>query len=529
MIRAISSQKKINGFNLWGACLLFALAAGFSSSVSAAKRPNIILIMADDLGYGDVGCYGAKPEHVKTPNIDRLAKEGLRFTSGYCSASTCTPTRFSLLTGKYAFRQERTGISMPNDPLLIKPGTVTIASLLKQAGYATAVVGKWHLGLGKKPGPDWNGEIKPGPLELGFDRCFLLPTTNDRVPPVYVENHRVRNLDPNDPLWVSHKNLDNQPTGITHRETLRMDWHHGHNNSIHNGIGRIYFFGGGQQALWRDEDLADAWVTESVKWIEKNQSKPFFLFFPSHDIHRPCMPHERFQGKSSLGYRGDAIVELDWSVGQLLDTLDRLKLTENTLVILCSDNGPKLIDGYKDGGLEKNGTHKAAGPYRGGKYEVYEGGTRTPFITRWPGSIKPGVSDEMVCTVDLAASLASLTAQTLPDDSCPDSFNLLPALLGKPDAKGRDHLLQQGNDGNHLALRTGDWKLLRQKGAYELYDLAKDAGEKKNVMADHPEVAVKLKAQLERLENNPRSRPKYSIQKRSKQWYISNCPREKRR
>ena len=322
-------------------------------------KPNIIVIMADDLGYGDVSCYGAST--YKTPHIDRLAAEGQRFTSGYCSASTCTPTRFSFLSGKYAFRQAGTGIAPPNATALIQPGTETIASILKKAGYATAVVGKWHLGLGKKPAPDWNGELKPGPLEIGFDYSFLLPTTNDRVPSVYVENHRVLNLDPADPLWVSRKNMDNQPTGKTHRDTLKMDWSHGHNSTIHNGIGRIGFYGGGKSARWRDEDLADEWVNRSVSWIEKNRKRPFFLFFSSHDIHVPRMPHERFQGKTKHGYRGDAIMQLDWCVGQLLKTLDRLDLTRKTLVVFCSDNGPVLDDGYKDGAVTKLGKHKPSG------------------------------------------------------------------------------------------------------------------------------------------------------------------------
>ena len=172
---------------------------------AAAEKPNIIVIMADDLGYGDIGCYGAKPKNLKTPHIDKLAANGLRFTSGYCSASTCTPTRFSFLTGKYAFRQSNTGIAPPNGPAIIQPGIETLPTLMKKAGYATAVIGKWHLGLGGPSGPDWNGELKPGPRDIGFDYCYLLPTTNDRVPQVYVENWRVKNLDPNDPLWVGRK------------------------------------------------------------------------------------------------------------------------------------------------------------------------------------------------------------------------------------------------------------------------------------------------------------------------------------
>ncbi len=481
------------------------LAGGaWSQGAVSSKKPNMIVIMADDLGYGDVGCYGAQA--VKTPNIDRLAREGLRFTSGYCSASTCTPTRFSFLTGKYAFRQKGTGIAPPNATALIQPGTVTLPSLLKQAGYATAVVGKWHLGLGAGDKPDWNGELKPGPLEIGFDRCFLLPTTNDRVPSVYVDDHHVRNLDPQDPLWVGTKNPDKQKTGKSHRNELKMDWSHGHADTIHNGISRIGFFSGGHAARWRDEDLADEWVKESVSWIREQRKNPFFLFFSSHDIHVPRMPHERFQGKTELGYRGDAIVELDWCVGQLLDTLDALKLTQNTLVIFCSDNGPVLDDGYQDGAVTQLGDHKPAGPYRGGKYTIYEGGTRTPYITRWPGTIQPGVSDEMVCTIDLPASLAALVGVSLPEDkaACPDSFDVSKALLGAAGAKGRDHLVEQGRG---LALRVGDWKLLAHpQNKYALFHLADDPGEEKDVLADHPERAEAMKKQLQAIQDRGYSR-----------------------
>lgn len=494
-------------------CLLLAV---FSTAIFAAQRPNVVVILADDLGYGDVGCYGAT--ELDTPNIDRLSAQGLRFTSGYCSASTCTPTRFSLLTGKYAFRQKGTGIAPPNATALIQPGTETIASILGKAGYAAAVIGKWHLGLGAKPQPDWNGLLKPGPLEIGFDYCFLLPTTNDRVPSVYVENHRVRNLDPADPLWVGRTNPNNQPTGITHRDRLRMDWSHGHNNTIHNGIGRIGYFTGGHKARWRDEDLADQWVKQSIQWMEKNKDKPFFLLFSSHDIHVPRMPHERFQGKTKLGFRGDAIVQLDWCVGQLIDTLDRFKLTEKTLVVFCSDNGPVLDDGYQDGAVTQLGRHRPAGPYRGGKYTIYEGGTRTPFITRWPGKIKPGISDELVCTIDLAASMAALTGQSLSKDACPDSFNVLSALLGEEGGKGRDHLVQEGRG---LALRIGDWKLLQhpkkkpkpgkvnaqqRDSDTQLYYLRDDAGETKNVAGKYPQRVRQMQKKLQAIQDAGRSR-----------------------
>lgn len=489
------------------------------------EKPNIIVIMADDLGYGDVGAYGAKPENVKTPNIDKLAHEGLRFTSGYCSASTCTPTRYSLLTGSYAFREKNTGIAPPNAPAIIQPGTETIATLLKKAGYKTAVIGKWHLGLGGPEGPDWNGELKPGPLEIGFDYSFLLPTTNDRVPQVYVENHRVRNLNSDDPLWVGYeKPSEDHPTGITHRNRLRMNWNDGHNNTIHNGIGRIGFYTGGHSARFRDEDLADEWQKEASRWIERNRDNPFFLLFSSHDIHVPRMPHERFQGLSPMSYRGDAIVQLDWNVGEILKTVERLNMTDNTLIIFVSDNGPVLDDGYDDLANERLGDHNPAGPFAGGKYTVREGGTRVPFITHWKGTIQPGVSDEMVSTIDLAASLSALSGVELPDDGILDSFDVLDALLGKTGAEGREYIVSQDNGlrGNY-GLRVGKWKLQRHDSErmyngdlsmttwsvprFALFNLEEDIKEAKEVSEQNPVIFERLKDQLQLIIDEGRTRP----------------------
>ncbi len=489
-----------------GVALPLAMSFAAAPAALAAERPpNIVVILADDVGYGDVSCYGATRVH--TPNIDRIAQDGLRFTSGYCSASVCTPTRFSMLTGRYAFRQPGTGIAPPNATALIQPGTVTLASLLHDAGYATAIIGKWHLGLGSGQQPDWNGELNPGPLEIGFDYCFMFPTTNDRVPSVYVENHRVVNLDPADPITVSNTNPDGQPDGIALRDQLRMDWSHGHNNTVHNGIGRIGFMSGGKAALWRDEDLADKWVEKSTAWIAQHKDKPFLLVLTPHDVHVPRMPNERFQGATPMGYRGDAIAELDWTVGQILDELDRQGLTDNTLVIFSSDNGPVLDDGYKDGAIEMLGDHKPAGPFRGGKTTVYEGGTRVPLLVRWPGHVQPGVSDQMVCTIDLPASLGALVGTTtLPDGACPDSFNVLGALLGEPGAVGRDHLVQQDNSGKfHFGLRVGDWKLVvhhktaKSQEAVELYNLADDPGETHDMAAEHPERVQKLNTLLNQI------------------------------
>lgn len=502
-----------------------ALLVMLATLASAAEnaRPNIIVIIADDVGYGDLSCYGATA--MTTPNLDRLAAEGCRFTNGHSSASTCTPTRYSIMIGQYAFRKKGTGIAPPNAPALIAPGTETLPAMLQRAGYKTAAIGKWHLGLGIGA-PDWNGELKPGPLEIGFDHCLILPTTNDRVPQVFVEDHHVRGLDPADPLWVGDAApAPNFPDGIAQRATLRMNWTHGHNQSVHNGIGRIGFYTGGNAARFRDEDLADTWVAESKRWITQHRERPFFLYFAAHNIHVPRMPHERFQGTTGLGYRGDALAELDWCVGELTRTLDELNIAENTLVIFCSDNGPVLDDGYADGAVEKLGAHRPAGPLSGGKGGVLEGGTRIPFITRWKGHIAPGTSQALVATIDFAASFARLTGQPLPENTFPDSFDVKDALLGAPGAAGRPHLLQQDNGGTNYGLRAGDWKLIRQKhwgtsqavitltphttpkGEFALYNLAVDPGEQHDLAQTHPEKLTEMKTLLDQILTTPRTRP----------------------
>lgn len=508
--------------------LLGVFLLSLAASAAENMKPNIIIIMGDDIGYGDISCYGHAS--FKTPHIDKLAAEGTRFTSGYCSASTCTPTRYSLLTGTYAFRKKGMGIAPPSGPALIRPGTVTLPSLLQDAGYRTAVIGKWHLGLGDKR-PDWNGDLKPGPLEIGFHECFLLPTTNDRVPQVFVKNHRVLNLDPADPLTVSDKNpIDpNEPTGITHRNTLKMDWTHGHNATIHNGISRIGFYTGGKAARFRDEDLGDQWVEQSREFIAANKDRPFFLFFASHDNHVPRTPHERFHGKSGTGLRGDSVLQLDWCVGEIMKTLDLHGLTENTLVVFCSDNGPVLDDGYKDGSIKELGEHEPAGPFSGGKYTVFEGGTRTPFITRWPGKIPARVSDEIVCTIDFATSFATLVGTPVPDDACLDSLDILPALLGEKDAKGRAELILQDNGtmaGNtDFGFRSGDWKLMRRTNKYSspariskrpipplkdlhsLYYLPDDPAEKNDLSKENPEKTTELIRRLDEIIAAGKSKP----------------------
>ncbi len=496
---------------------LQALAAA-SLGGAEARRPNIVLILADDVGYGDLSCYGAR--RLKTPNLDRMAARGARFTSAYSPSATCTPTRYALLTGEYAWRREGTRVLPGDAALIIEPGRPTLPALLKQAGYATGCVGKWHLGLGRG-NLDWNGEIKPGPLEIGFDYCFIMPATGDRVPCVYVENHRVVGLDPKDPIRVSYKEpIGDEPTGRDRPDLLKVKPSHGHDQTIVNGISRIGYMSGGKAARWKDEEMADTFTRKAVAFIEAHRRQPFFLYFASHDIHVPRVPHPRFVGTSQCGVRCDAMQQLDWCVGELVRTLERLKLERDTLVIFSSDNGPVVDDGYQDGSVEALGDHKPAGPWRGGKYSNFEGGTRVPLITYWPGRIRPRVSDALVSQVDFLASLTSLAGVKLPDEAGPDSFNVLPALLGQSDT-ARDHLVEHAGS---LSLRQGRWKvILPSSGARynknvnielgndrapQLYDLEADPGETTNLAEKEPGKLKELMGLLERIRKDGRSRPR---------------------
>ena len=352
-------------------------------------RPNIVVIYADDLGYGDVSAYGAKT--ISTPNIDRLAKAGLRFTDAHSAAATCTPSRYALLTGEYAFRKPGTGVLPGDAALIIEPGRTTLPSMLRERRLRDRRRRQVAPRSRAEGGPDWNGDITPAPNDIGFDYSFIMAATGDRVPTVYVENRRVVGLDPADPITVSYAApVDDGATGKSHPELLKMSPSHGHDQTIVNGISRIGYMKGGKAALWKDEDMADDFTGRAVRFIEQQKARPFFLFFALHDPHVPRVPHPRFAGKTTMGPRGDVIVETDWSVGEILDTLDRLKLTDNTLVIFTSDNGPVVDDGYKDDAVAKLGSHTPSGPFRGGKYSHFEGGTRVPFIVRWPGARQAG-------------------------------------------------------------------------------------------------------------------------------------------
>ena len=310
-----------------------------SAFAAPARRPNIVIILADDVGYGDLSCYGATSVH--TPNIDSLAASGLRFTDAHTDAATCTPSRYAMLTGRYAWRRDGIAVLPGDAKSLIEPGQTTVATVLKSAGYATGLVGKWHVGLGDGA-IDWNGEIKPGPCELGFDDAFFFAATADRVPTVYIHDHRVVNLDPADPITVSYKTkVGSEPTGKEDPQLLKMKLSEGHDGTIVDGISRIGFMTGGKAARWKDEDMAATFTQKAVEFIEQHQHAPFLLYFTPSDIHVPRAPASQFAGHESCGVRCDVIDQLDWSVGRVLDTLRRLHLDENTLVLFTSDNGPR--------------------------------------------------------------------------------------------------------------------------------------------------------------------------------------------
>ncbi len=477
------------------------------AGLSLAEKPNIIIIYGDDIGYGDFSCYGGTG--VQTPNVDKLAQGGLRFLSGYCAAATCTPSRYSLLTGEYAFRNNKAKILPGNAPLIIDPARPTIAAFLRDNGYSTALVGKWHLGLGAADEPlDWNGLIKPGPKEVGFDYSFNMAATADRVPSVYIENGRIVGLDSSDPVRVDYKKIvGNEPTGISHPQLLSVQADTQHSGTIVNGISRIGFMTGGNTARFRDEDMADTYLNKAIEFINKRNEKPFFLYYAPNECHVPRVIHKRFQGSSSLGPRGDALAAFDWCVGRLIKELKATGEYGNTLIILSSDNGPVLFDGYWDGAAEKNGAHQPGGPWRGGKYSRWEGGTRMPFIVSWPERIKPGISEALISQVDLYASFAELIEQPMPANAGADSENMLPALLGES-AEGREFIIEEAL--GQIAARKGNWKYIppgsmTERGGIKdwnktavkepgwLFNLSEDPGETTNIAARHPEKVTEMK------------------------------------
>ncbi|MGI9542736.1 MAG: sulfatase family protein [Cyclobacteriaceae bacterium] len=475
--------------------------------IERQPRPNIILIYADDLGYGDVGFNGAGK--VLTPNLDKLANAGVRFTNGYATSATCTPSRYAILTGTYPWREKDAKILPGTAPLLIGTDQMTLPKMLKEQGYHTAVVGKWHLGLGGG-NVNWNEKVSPGPNEVGFDYSYIMAATQDRVPTVYIENGTVMGLDPNDPIAIDYQqNFDGEPTGKDNPELLKMKWHHGHNSSIVNGIPRIGYMKGGTSARWVDENMADTFLIRAQNYIVEHEQEPFFLYYALQQPHVPRTPHPRFVGRSGLGPRGDVILEADWCVGELVKTLEERGLLENTLIIFSSDNGPVLNDGYYDDAVEKLGDHKPWGPFRGGKYSLFEAGTHVPFFTYWKGKIEPITSDALVCQIDLISSLAALVNS---DVKGKDSKQLLDVFLGKGKV-GRDELVLEAT--TRTAFRKGDWVMippysgpainemvnieLGNNADYMLYNLKEDIGQQNNLAEADKSKLEEMIAAFERI------------------------------
>ncbi len=485
---------------------LVAVAASTTRAADVASKPNLVFVLADDLGYGDIGCYGATK--VKTPNLDRLARDGRRFTDAHSSAAVCTPTRYAVVTGREFYRYGKKW----NHELAVALDHASLPSLCKSVGYATALIGKWHLGFGKDA-PDWNGELKPGPLECGFDYFFGTAMTHNEPPQVLVENHRVVNLSPDDPIKILPPQPPKFPFGVMQ---------------------------GGKSALVDHESLCALHTEKAVKFIEQNKDRPFFLYYGMINVHVPLAPGKRFQGTSQCGVYGDYIQELDWSVGEVLATLQRLKLSDNTLVIFTSDNGAVLHASAVNAG------HLANADLLGQKTDAWEGGHRVPFMVRWPGHVPAGTrSGEMVCLADMLATFAAVLGRELGPDDGPDSFNILPAILDEPNHKPvRPLLTMIGITG--IAVREGRWLLIPKQGSCgfstdveshwlkpwkigrknsdytddgqlkpdappgQLYDLEKDPDETTNLYTQHPEIVKRLTAMLDELRKHRRSQRELS-------------------
>ncbi len=502
-------------------CLLVGLVAFVAHAAhsrneveTAEGHPNVVLIFADDLGYGDVGCYGATK--IQTPNIDTLAEEGRRFTDAHSSSAVCTPSRYGLLTGQYPYKANGgQGIWKPtklDTALIIEPSTLTIADVFKSQGYDTAAFGKWHLGFGTGKN-DWQEPLRPGPQDLGFDYYFGMPVVNSAPPYAYVENDHFYGSDPNDPLIFVGRN------GKGTHPMSKMPPEAGHRTPEHfKGQTKAY-------ALFDDYEVGMKLTEKATDWIEDRAGKPFFVYFAATQVHHPFTPAKRFQGTSQAGLYGDFAHELDWIVGEIRKSLETAGVLENTLIIFTSDNGGMFNTGGK--AAAKLG-HKINGDLLGSKFGVWEGGQRVPFIAWWPGQIEPGtVSDQMLNNVDMLATFAAVTGRELSDDELQDSINMLPALVGNPGESIRSEMILCPNKPSHMALRKGKWiyipargdggfgsnvaatqlvgtpnsdiangKIKKSAPKAQLYDLEADVNQTQNVIKQYPEVVQEMQALL---------------------------------
>ncbi len=497
------------------ALLLAALLFLALADARPQQPRNIVFILADDLGWGDISANGATK--VRTPHIDRIAAEGRRFTDAHSPHSVCTPTRYGLMTGRYSWRTwAKTANVWSDDPLLIEPNRFTLPTLLKQAGYRTGIVGKWHLGFGRPGGENWDDEfgvdlnktIAPGPLEVGFDYYFGIPHVG-QFPHVFIENRHVVGLRPDSPIRMVRDERWIPRTSYLERY----------------GYPPRHTFEGGEGAIYEQGDVAVELTRRAQAWVRDNAAAPFFLYFAHRNVHGPIAPNERFQGKSQIGAYGDFILELDWSVGEVLATLDELGLTEDTLVIFSSDNGAVQGGGVRpsDGFVDRDG-HRPNGPWRGQKTEALEGGQRVPLLARWPGRIPAGTtSDALVALTDTMATFAELLGRKLPDGAGPDSFSFLGALLDKPPSGPVRNILVQDSYRGGFGVREGDWKLLmfqnggglgwshfdndRDQPLGQLYNLREDPAERNNLYERDPARVHRMLELLRSIRRAEGSRP----------------------
>ena len=485
--------------------MALASLAAMPMSVGATEKPNVIIIIADDLGWGDVSAYGNRT--VSTPNIDFLAQNGACFTNGHASSATSTPSRYGLMTGMYPWRNDDAKILPGDAPLLVDTDQFTIGKMFQHAGYSTAAIGKWHLGMGEGK-IDWNRQITPAGNAIGFDYTYLIAATVDRVPTVYVENGRVANLDPNDPISVYYEHpFEGEPTGVNNPELVKMHWSHGHQDAVINGIPRIGFMKGGKSAIWNEKTMAADILAKVKAYIDTvPQGKPFFLYYGLHEPHVPRVPASQFEGKSATGARGDVVIEADWCVGETMKYLKEKGLDDNTIVIFTSDNGPVLDDGYEDGASGTRAIHDPNGGLRGGKYSLFEAGTRVPFFIYWKGKIAHFTTDALVTQQDLLASFARMIGEKIPDGL--DSQDCLDTFLGKSD-KGRKSYVVEAS--GRLAYRSGRYALIppysgpktnatgNELGTvdhYSLYDLTAEPTQQTDISAQNPKLVKKLKAEF---------------------------------
>ncbi len=421
--------------------LILLLSQSCSGSGKKELLPNIVLINADDLGYGDLGCYGATK--LQTPNIDKLAREGRMFTDAHSASAVCSPSRYALLTGEYPLRHGNL-----NNPVFLKSKLIidtqkeTIASVLKKAGYETACIGKWHLGFGTKEPTDWNEPLSPGPNELGFDYYYGVPVVNSHPPFVYVENHNVVGYAEDDPFVYGERAKTQEVF-----EKMKL-------NAI----------GGADKAheLYVDEEVGTHLKEKALSWMKAQKNKPFFLYYATTNIHHPFTPAPQFVGSSKCGLYGDFVQELDWIVGEVMQSLEEMGVADNTLVIFTSDNGGMFnATGQKAWGQG----HRLNGELLGFKFDAWEGGHRVPFIVHWPGKTKSGsISDQLICNVDMLATFAALTGQTIEEGQGQDSKNMLPAITGETNEHLRDEVILAAQRKSHLAIRKNNWLYIDAQG-----------------------------------------------------------------